>query len=108
MNKLPENLEDLGQLRKEYKRLLHEFNRLKDENNRLKEWIGLGDFEGLPNSTPGLKLEKNNPDAEITDDIPDLIISNTSNSSEKIRLYMTLFKGRNDVYAKRPRIASRQ
>ena len=101
MNKLPENLEDLGQLRKEYKRLLHEFNRLKDENKRLKEHVGLGDFESSPNSTPGLKPEKNSPDAEITNGTPDPIISNTSDSSEKIRLFMTLFKGRDDVYAKR-------
>ena len=83
MNKLPENLEDLGQLRKEHKRLLHEFNRLKDENKRLKELVGLGDFESSPNSTPGLELEESNPDAEITDAIPDPIISNTSDSSEK-------------------------
>ena len=101
MNKLPENLESLGRLREEYKRLLHEFNRLKDENNRLKERLGVGDFESSPNSTPGLKPEKNNPDAEISEGIRDPIVSNTSDSSEKIRLFMSLFKGRDDVYAKR-------
>ena len=101
MNNLPEELEDPGQLREEYKRLLREFNRLKDENKRLKKRIGLSDFESSPNSTPGLKLEENDLDEEITNGISDPIISSTSDSSEKIRLYMTLFKGRDDVYAKR-------
>jgi regulator of replication initiation timing len=92
MNNLPENLEDLVQLRKEYKRLLREFNRLKIENKRLKERVGLGDFKSSPNSTLGLKLEKNSPDAETIDGIPDSIISNTSDSPEKIMLFMTLLK----------------
>ena len=101
MKNFPENSGGQGQLLKSYERLLREFNRLKDENRQLREQLGLGDFEGSHNSVSESAPEKDSLDLRTTDNISDSIISNTSNSSEKISLFMTLFKGRNDVYAKR-------
>ncbi|MBN2242584.1 MAG: DEAD/DEAH box helicase family protein [Acidobacteria bacterium] len=101
MNNLPDNPGDPERLREKYGRLLREYERIKAENRRLKERFGLGESDNAANFAPGLKQGKNSPDAETIDDIPNSIISNTSDSSEKIRLYMTLFKGRDDVYARR-------
>jgi superfamily II DNA or RNA helicase len=101
MKNLSENLEDPKQLTDEYKHLLRELDRLKYENKQLKEQLELRNFENSPNSASASNPEKNSLDTEATDNISKSIISNTSDSSEKIRLFMTLFKGREDVYAKR-------
>ena len=101
MNIIPENLEDPGQLREEYKQLLREFERLKDENRQLKEQLEYTNFKSIPNTVPASEPAKNSLDEEAPDNIPDSIISNTSDSSEKISLFISLFKGRDDVYAKR-------
>lgn len=101
MNIVPENLEDPGQLREKYKQLLSEFERLKDENRQLKEQLEYTNFKSIPNTVLASEPAKNNLDEEAPDNIPDSIISNTSDSSEKISLFISLFKGRDDVYAKR-------
>jgi hypothetical protein len=102
MKNLPRNLGDQRQLFDEYNRLLNNYNRLKDENRRLKKQLGFRDTENTSNFILESKPDKCNPaTAEETNKPPNSVIVNTSDSSEKIRLYLTLFKGRDDVYAKR-------
>jgi superfamily II DNA or RNA helicase len=102
MKTLPKNLGGQGQLFDEYNRLLNNYNRLKDENRRLKEQLGLRDTENSSSFMPESKPDKRNPTTtEGPNKLPDSVIVNTSDSSEKIKLYLTLFKGRDDVYAKR-------
>ena len=88
-------MEDQGQLLDEYKRLLKKYDRLKDENRRLKEQLGFRDTGDSSSFIPESKPEKRNlTAAEETNKPPDSVIVNTSDSSEKIRLFMSLFKGR--------------
>ncbi len=102
MKNFPMNLADQGQLFDEYNRLLSKYNRLKDENRRLKEQLGLRDTEDSSSFIPESKPDKCTlATTERTSKPPASVIVNTSDSSEKIRLYLALFKGRADVYAKR-------
>ena len=86
------------ELLKKYKILVKEVDRLKQENNRLKL--------KLDENQNSIRSGKN----EIVDTQPDLdyelahnttqrAINNKSDSASKIRLFMSLFKGRDDVYA---------
>jgi len=95
------NLEDEGQLLDKYNRLLSELNRLKDENRQLKEQLGLADTDDSKNSIQTSKTEKSNFQTETSENTSDSIIASTSDPIEKIRLFMTLFKCREDVYARR-------
>jgi hypothetical protein len=102
MKNLPKNFGDQGQLFDEYNRLLNNYNRLKDENRRLKEQLGLGNTKDSLSFIPESKPDKYNlTTTEGTNKPPGSVVINSSDSSEKIRLYLTLFKGRDDVYAKR-------
>jgi len=101
MKNSTENSEDKRQLLDKYNRLLNEFNRLKDENRQLKEQLRLLDTDDSKNSIKTAKTEKNCHEDEIADIISSSIIGSTSDSADKIRLFMTLFKCRQDVYAKR-------
>ncbi|MEJ2110481.1 MAG: DEAD/DEAH box helicase family protein [Acidobacteriota bacterium] len=101
MKILPGNIEILEQLREKHERLLQEFKRLKDENRQLKDQLEHANIRNIPDSVPELKPEKNSLTAEQTDHSPDSILSNSSDASEKIGLFMSLFRGRDDVYAKR-------
>jgi hypothetical protein len=101
MKSLPEDFERELQLLDRYNRLLREFNRLKDENRQLKEQLGLSDTDDSQNSIQVSKTGKINHEAETADIIPNSIISSTSDSADKIRLFITLFICRRDVYAKR-------
>ncbi|MHB8871818.1 MAG: TOTE conflict system archaeo-eukaryotic primase domain-containing protein, partial [Candidatus Doudnabacteria bacterium] len=67
--------------------LLKENYDLKAENKKLKAQLGIGD---LPTDGPRVTNEESIPNK----------VKNRS-VEEKIKLFMSLFKGRNDVYAKR-------
>lgn len=97
----PGNFEDLEQLREKHKRLLHEFKRLKDENRQLKDQLEHANTKNIPDSVPESKPEKNSCNEKQTDNSSHSIISNSSDSFEKVRLFMSLFNSRDDVYAKR-------
>jgi hypothetical protein len=102
MKNSPKNLGDQRQLFDEYNRLLNKYDHLKDKNRRLKEQLGLRDTGNSSSFLPESKSEKCSHTAtERTHKPPNSIIVNTSDSSEKIKLYLTLFKDRDDVYAKR-------
>jgi hypothetical protein len=89
------------ELYEKYKKLLGEVNRLTEENSQLRAQLGLTKSE-TPQliNTSSIKSEINyRDDDSISDYFPD--VNNTSDSLIKVRLFMSLFKGRDDVYAKR-------
>jgi hypothetical protein len=97
----PEKPIDEKHLPDEYRRLLQELDRLKEENRQLKARLQLLDTKDSNYFNPESNTEKIGLGAEATDGFCDSIITNKSDSTDKIRLFKALFKGREDVYAKR-------
>jgi hypothetical protein len=93
---------DYKELFSKYQKLLVENQILKAENNALKISLGL-DGEKGPDQNRGnatiipLELAHQKLPSEIQ--LPSL--KNFTTSEDKISLFMSLFKGRSDVYAKR-------
>ncbi|MBW2202405.1 MAG: helicase, partial [Deltaproteobacteria bacterium] len=85
----------------EYNLLLSENSRLTEENNRLKAQFGIMKSKPSKNSITKIIAEKTKLDDESTGGASFLNVNNTSDSISKIKLFMSLFKGRDDVYAKR-------
>ena len=81
--------------------LLNENRRLIQENEKLKAQLGLRKRKPSENRIQGTTTEKSIIAGEPTDSpsFPD--VNNTSDSVSKIKLFMSLFKGRGDVYAKK-------
>ena len=92
---------DYKELLEKYNILLEEINRLSIENCQLKAQLGLTNSELSRNSAPAIKTEKNIHDDKSINNDSLLGINNKSDSTLKIKLFMSLFKGRNDVYATR-------
>ena len=82
--------------------LLAENSALREENDALKARLRIFD---VPQPVPPLNLNDHKPLAyaapELPDKNPQPAIPDPLNPMEKIRLFMSLFKGREDVYAKR-------
>ena len=92
---------DYRELLEKYNLLLKENRRLLEENERLKL-----KFEITKPKPPEKRIvesitEKSTPDDEPTDRTSYSDVNNTSDSISKIKLFMSLFKGRDDVYAKK-------
>ncbi len=90
------------------KELLEKYNVLLSENNRLiKENKRLKTLLGLTKTDPSKKqIAKNRSGITVNDEksansnlLP--YVNNRSDSTSKIKLFMSLFKGRDDIYAKR-------
>lgn len=79
---------DYEELFKKYQELLIKSNRLMTENNKLKAQLGIIEPQPVVSDET---LENNFISA----------IKKTSKSEEKIKLFLFLFRGRNDVYSKR-------
>jgi len=92
---------DYSEVLEKYNRLLVEVNRLKEENSQLENQLELTRSKLPQDSASAIKPENNYCDHEPvkSDNFPD--VNNTSDSFTKVRLFMSLFKGRDDVYAKR-------
>ena len=90
-----------NELLEKYNLLLDENDRLIKENRDLKAQLGLTKPELSKNIASAIKTENPPPDNKITDANHVSDVNNTSNSLAKIRLFMALFKGRDDVYSKR-------
>lgn len=88
---------DYQALFEKYKILLEEVNRLKIENSQLKAELGLKKLQPGPVIQPETVL----PSEELSSENHSTDINNSSDSVAKVRLFMSLFKGRGDVYAKR-------
>jgi len=87
---------DYEELYKKYQKLLDENKRLKIENENIKIQLGLV----LP--VFGSKTHVVLEDQDLSDQFDDSEqVSNSSSPDDKINLFMSLFRGRDDVYAKR-------
>ena len=84
------------ELYQKYQKLLEENNRLKFENEDFKNRLGLTLF--LTDSEFHLcEEEKDLP--ELFDDSEQ--VTNASSPQDKIKFFMSLFRGRDDVYARK-------
>jgi len=88
-------------LLEKYKQVLSENGRLIKENARLKAMLGITEPEPAENRIVVSTAEKNMSATEPTDGTSFSDVSKTSDAILKIKLFMSLFKGRDDVYAKR-------
>ncbi|MEJ2586451.1 MAG: DEAD/DEAH box helicase family protein [Deltaproteobacteria bacterium] len=91
---------DYRELLEQYDLLLKENRLLKSENERLKSLLGKGAGErGDNRAEPNTRRPVH--DSEVMDAIANSDVNKRSDSITKVRLFMSLFKGRNDVYAKK-------
>ncbi|ACL05179.1 type III restriction protein res subunit [Desulfatibacillum aliphaticivorans] len=86
---------------KNFKSLLDEINRLKIENSQLRVELGLKPPQSLQASPLVVQTETMGHEDELRVESQSFAVNNSSDSPTKIRLFMSLFKGREDVFAKR-------
>ena len=91
----------IKELLEKYQRIVAENSELKEENKTLKARLTEVGTR-IPNETaPAMDPEpKRNQEHFALLELPQGI-NNNSDAGEKVRLFMSLFKGRDDVYAKR-------
>ncbi len=89
---------DFKELHKKYYELLIENDKLKEEIKNLKARVSKVSSDCGWSNNPVLKQKETL--ADVFDNHPSKI-NKKSGPNEKIRLYMSLFKGRTDVYARR-------
>jgi hypothetical protein len=85
---------DFKTLLQKYQALLAENQALKAENLSLKSRLGAAEI--LENQSSPEEVQQEPCRAE-----PSFYLNDGANPAEKVRLFMSLFKGRDDVYAKR-------
>ncbi|WP_320415655.1 TOTE conflict system archaeo-eukaryotic primase domain-containing protein [Candidatus Contubernalis alkalaceticus] len=88
------------ELLEKYQTLLAENSNLKNEIKRLKAQLSEAELKFIPDSICENKLPSGFYDADDIEKPSDSSINSFSDPMKKIMLYMSLFKGRNDVYAK--------
>jgi len=89
------------ELLEKYNALLEQVNRLTKDNIRLRTQLGLPESEDFQNTASAKRTETVIPDYESAYRNCFSGLGRTSDSLAKIRLFMSLFEGRDDVYAKR-------
>ena len=92
---------DYKELLGKYTVLLEEVDRLRKENRRLRTQLEIATSEPPGNTPEDIKIVKKTPCEESYTHNSISVVDNTSDSSAKIHIFMSLFKGRSDVYAKR-------
>ena len=92
---------DYRELLEKYNLLLGENRRLIKENDRLKAQLKIEERKLDENRIAGQTTEKSIHDDEPTERASFSGVNKRSDSISKIRLFMSLFKGRDDVYAKK-------
>jgi hypothetical protein len=92
---------DYKELLEKYHLLLGENLRLITENDRLKAQLGIAECKPADGPIAGPTTETNICNDEFTESVSSLDVNNRSDSISKIRLFMSLFKGRDDVYARK-------
>ena len=90
---------DVNNLLKNYNALQLENNQLKEELKRLRQQLGLEPEETIePQQTLDLA---DTSDKILQTETVNPSVTNNSTSAEKIKLFLSLFKGRDDVFARR-------
>ena len=89
------------ELLEKYQALLVENNKLKEEIKRLKTQPDIEESQVASDEISGYISESEMLEQESTGQVVSSGIDNRSDPMEKIKLFMSLFKGRDDVYAKR-------
>jgi superfamily II DNA or RNA helicase len=92
---------DYRELLEKYNLLSGENRRLIKENDRLKAQLGIAERKPAENRIAGPTTEKSMREDDPTESASFSDVNNKSDSISKIRLFMSLFKGRDDVYAKK-------
>ena len=92
---------DYDELLEKYNLLLNENRRLTKENHWLKSQLGMTRHKPSEDPIAESSTEENMVDDETPDTTPLSGVNNTSESSAKIKLFMSPFRGRDDVYAKK-------
>lgn len=92
---------DYKELLEKYNILLEEIDRLTKENIQLKAQLGLSKSELSRNTASAINSEKCIPDDKPTDRNCFSDVDSQSDTISKIGLFQSLFKGRDDIYAKR-------
>jgi hypothetical protein len=80
---------------------LEEVGRLRKEIKHLRTQLEIATSEPPGNTPEDIKIVEKTPCEESITQNFKSVVDNTSDSSAKIHLFMSLFKGRSDVYAKR-------
>ncbi len=89
------------ELLEKYNILIEQVDQLTKENQRLKAKLGFQEPPTLRDISQPIQMEISVPDDESNNVKPHANITSASDSISKIRLFMSLFRGRNDVYARR-------
>jgi superfamily II DNA or RNA helicase len=92
---------DYKELLENYTVLLEELGRLRKEIKHLRAQLEIATSEPPGNTPEDIKIVEKTPCEESITQNFKSVVDNTSDSSAKIHLFMSLFKGRSDVYAKR-------
>jgi superfamily II DNA or RNA helicase len=92
---------DHRKLLEKYNVLLEQVDRLIKENIQLRAQLGLPESELIQKTTSVKNTERKIPDDESDARKSFSGMDNQSDTFSKIRLFMSLFNGREDVYAKR-------
>jgi superfamily II DNA or RNA helicase len=92
---------DYKELLENYTVLLEELDRLRKEIKHLRTQLEIATSEPPGNTPEDIKIVEKTPCEESITQNFKSVVDNTSDSSAKIHLFMSLFKGRSDVYAKR-------
>ena len=88
------------ELLEKYNLLVKEFDRLSEENNKLKAKLIEFQSDSKANNVDTVyEQPKSFLDDNLAGHLPFSEINNKSDSVSKIKLFMSLFKGREDVYA---------
>ena len=96
---IDENLISFKELQTKYQLLLVENRLLKEEINAFKAGLSVAELQ--QQDEPCLSRAPENIIQHTETESPPTTITNRSESAEKIRLFLSLFKGRDDVYARR-------
>ena len=83
-----------------YEQLLAENATLREENKALRQKLGL-DIDTQSQSTTNQEPIPASKPSDIPNPFPNATVTRKSKPDEKISLFMSLFRGREDVYAKR-------
>jgi hypothetical protein len=92
---------DYKELLEKYNLLLSENSRLMKENDRLKVQLGITNCMPSENRIAESTTDKNMLEDEPHNTAEFSHVNNKSDSISKIKLFMSLFKGRDDVYAQK-------